>query len=166
MKMIRVIGKKTLYNTDNSYPASDWVLPKKKYKQIEVVPLTSGVKIGNNADAKMNVGYLGGLVNKGNNVQQNAQLVSILNSRFNDKSTKVVDIMPENFTKAVSLFSARKLIMPNWINSKDEYLAPDESNPNYEEFVNDSVVFSLFHIHSNQSSLRNIDYKNNDNNNE
>jgi hypothetical protein len=48
----------------------------------------------------------------------------------------------------------------NWINSKDEYLAPDEANPKYKEFVNDSVIFSLFHIHSNQSSLRNIEYKN------
>lgn len=157
--MIRIIGKKTLYNLDNSYAASDWVLPIQKYKKVNVVPLTSGVKIGNNPDAKMNEGYLGGLVNCGNNVKQNAQVVAILNSRFNDKCTKVVDIMPENFTKALSLFSTRKLVMPNWINDKDEYLAPDETHPDYVNFINECLIFSTFHIHSNSASLRNMDYK-------
>jgi hypothetical protein len=58
-------------------------------------------------------------------------------------------IFQENFYKVVSLFAARKLILPDWINSKDEYLAPDESNPDFEEFVNDSVIFSLFSSASN-----------------
>lgn len=49
--------------------------------------------------------------------------------------------------------------MPDWINCKDEYLAPKEYNPNLEGFINDSIIFSLFHSGSQQSSLRNIDYK-------
>ena len=68
-------------------------------------------------------------------------------------------ILPENFEKIVALFSARRLIQANWSNWTDEYLAPDESHPDYKEFVNDSVVYSLFESKSNQSSLRNVEYK-------
>ena len=68
-------------------------------------------------------------------------------------------IFKENFIKCTALFAARRLIIENWTNWTDEYLAPDESNPNYEEYVNDSVVFSLFESKSNQSSLRNVEYK-------
>ena len=57
------------------------------------------------------------------------------------------------------MFSARKLIEKNWVNSKDEYLAPNTEHPAYNEFVNDSLIYSLFHSSSNQSSLRNVDYK-------
>ena len=59
----------------------------------------------------------------------------------------------------MALFAARKLIMTNWIQNTDEYLAPNESNEHYNEFVNDAIIFSLFQSNSNQSSLRNIDYK-------
>ena len=67
--------------------------------------------------------------------------------------------MPANYERVVSLFAARKLIEKNWVNSKDEYLAPDEAHPQYQEFVNDAIVFSLFNTSSNQSSLRQIEFK-------
>lgn len=65
-------------------------------------------------------------------------------------------INENNFYRSVCLFSARRLISADWTNWTDEYLAPDETNPDFEEFVNDSVVFSLFDSKSNQSSLRNV----------
>ena len=68
-------------------------------------------------------------------------------------------ILPINFDKCTALFSARKLIEKNWVNSKDEYLAPNEEHEKYQEFVNDSIVYSLFHSASNQSSLHQVEYK-------
>jgi hypothetical protein len=59
----------------------------------------------------------------------------------------------------MSLFTTRKLIKPNWINQKDEYMAPNESHSLWEQFQYDSLVYSLFNTSSNQSSLRQIDYK-------
>jgi hypothetical protein len=38
-------------------------------------------------------------------------------------------------------------------------MAPDESHPLWEQFSLDSIVYSLFESKSNQSSLRQIDYK-------
>ena len=67
--------------------------------------------------------------------------------------------MPLNFEKCVSLFSGRKLVESNWINSQDEYLAPNTESEKWQEFVNDSIVFSLFSNHSQQSSLRQVEYK-------
>ena len=156
---VEIKSSKILYNIDNSITASEWACPVGKYKKVPVVPLTSGLKVGTSVDSKLNIGAFGGMVNKGNNVQQSAQLVAILNGRFNDKGTRVIDIMPENFNRVLSLFSARRLSNPNWTNWTDEFLAPDESHPDYKEFVNDSVVFSLFESKSNQSSLRSVDYK-------
>jgi hypothetical protein len=57
------------------------------------------------------------------------------------------------------MFSARKLIETNWVNCKDEYFAPNENHEYYQQFTNDSVVYSLFNNSSQQSSLRQITYK-------
>jgi hypothetical protein len=83
--------------------------------------------------------------------------VAIFTSCFSGKSG--ISIIPENFDKVVSLFSARKLIDSNWINQKDEYMAPNIESDEYEIFRTDSIIYSLFNNSSNQSSLRQILYK-------
>jgi hypothetical protein len=113
-------------------------------KESDRAPLT-------NANA---VGYFH---NNANSVQYNAQYVGMYATPF--ASAHGVVVMPDNFDRCTALFAARKLVSGNWINDKDEYLAPDESHPLYKEFANDSVVYSLFHSSSNQSSLRNVEYK-------
>ena len=110
-----------------------------------------GIKVSND--------FLGTLLLTTNSVDTNATGIAIFSSLAKIGGSRVVSIERDNFTKATALFAARKLIDKTWINSKDEYLVPDESNPNYEEFVDDSVIFSLFHSSSNQSSLRNVEYK-------
>jgi hypothetical protein len=69
-------------------------------------------------------------------------------------------ILPEiNFEKICAAFTARKIVGLDWINSNDQFLAPNESNPMLRQFELDSVVYSLFSAFSQQSSLRQIDYK-------
>ena len=68
-------------------------------------------------------------------------------------------VTPSNFLGVCCAFTARKLVDNTWINHFDEYLAPDTTNPNFHQFEVDSVVYSLFHSSSQQSSLRQIDYK-------
>lgn len=58
------------------------------------------------------------------------------------------------------MFSARKLIPNNWINDKDEFLAPNLKHYLWQEYLNDSYIFSIFNVSGNQSSLRKIEYKN------
>jgi len=78
-------------------------------------------------------------------------------SCFSGKSG--LSVIPENLKKVVTMFSARKLITMTWLNQKDEYSAPDESHKEFEQFTYDSFVYSLFNSSSQQSSLRQVEYK-------
>ena len=70
-----------------------------------------------------------------------------------------VPINEENFVKSITLFTARKTIKQIWYNVKDEYHIPDANNENWEQFTYDSIIYAIFNNRSYQSSLRNIDYK-------
>jgi hypothetical protein len=50
----------------------------------------------------------------------------------------------------------RRVIISDWINQKDEYCEPTETNHNFYKFKNDSIVYSLFNNASFQTSLRNV----------
>lgn len=155
------IGNKIVYNADGIVTASEWAKKEvKKLKTFDEPNVSSAIKIrSSTSDTRgMNfIGNLGYFMNAGNNVYMNVQKVSLFSTAYGNGHGH--GISKTNFTKCTALFASRKLIEGNWINDKDEYLAPDESHPLYTEFVNDSIVYSLFHSSSNQSSLRQIEYK-------
>ena len=155
------IANKTLYNIDNGETASIWLRSDSKdLKTYDVPNMTSAIKVRDGVGSRNGkccqnaIGYFN---NGGNNIDKNTQQVALFTSAYSGAIG--ASIIPENFYKVVSLFAARKLIEKNWINSKDEYLAPNTNHEKWNEFVNDSIVYSLFHSSSNQSSLRNVDYK-------
>ena len=158
---IEVVGEKVVYNIDNEVISGrEWVKEKvKDEKLFDTIPLKSALNIGNDKATKLSKDAIGCYVNESNCIDKNTQFVCLLTSGFNHISTPTTTITDKNFSEVVSMFSARKLIEKNWVNSKDEYLAPNEENEHYNEFVNDSIVYSLFHSASNQSSLRQVDYK-------
>lgn len=153
-------GKKVVYNVGSKITGNEWIRIK-GLKGEDAPQMTGAINVkteGKTMRGKLVKGGLGYYFNNcSNNVDTNVQFNSLFSSCYSMGNG--VTIMPENFTKCTSLFSARKLIQGNWINSKDEYLAPNETNPKYREFELDSVIYSLFNTSSNQSSLRNIEYK-------
>ena len=159
---IKIINDKTLYNCDNTETLSIWVRNETNTIKAQEAPeLTSAIKIRENKGSrqgKMITGSIGYMHTAGNNIDTNIQHCSIFSSA--SSLGLGLSIIPVNFNKVTLCFAARKLIEKNWINSKDEYLAPNESHPKFQEFVNDSIVFSLFNGASNQSSLRNVNYHN------
>lgn len=154
--------KKIVYNTDNLVSASEWIRKitkgMKTYNTINVTSAINVRKEGGSRKGMLVENAIGYLFNSSNNVDKNMQEVAL----FSTASARGigVSVIHENFDRCTSLFSARKLIEKNWVNSKDEYLVPNENHPKWNEFVNDSIVYSLFHSSSNQSSLRNVEYKN------
>lgn len=158
---IKEVGKKVVYNIDGQKTASLWAKEDVKKNKTEDAPqMTSGINYKPNKDGcrgNLVKNALGFYYNNSNNVDKNAQNVGMFTSCFS--SGTGCSILPINFDKCTALFSARKLIEKNWVNSKDEYLAPNEEHDKYQEFVNDSIVYSLFHSASNQSSLRQVEYK-------
>lgn len=113
-----------------------------------------------------NIGYM---YNKCNNVDKNAQEVNLQTSSFSDghgltmtapNTTKSISMVGYNALKCTALFAARALINCEWYNCKDEYMKPNTEHPKYKEYENDSIIISLFHSKSQQSSLRQIKYDN------
>ena len=151
---IKIIDNKILYNTDNCISASNWVKPTNTKNKIEVPFLRNAITVS--GEGKIDNDFLGNLLNDSNNVGRSTSFVGLFSTGFTGGHG--VNVRKENFEKTCALFSVRKLIENNWINSKDEYLAPNESHPKFQEFTNDSIVYCLFNGASNQSSLRQIKY--------
>ena len=157
---LEITGKKVVYNVDNSKTASDWAKEDiKKLKTFDCPNVTSAIGVKNDDKTRGRIfeHALGYFYSAGNNIEQSAMGVGLFSSAFGNGNGH--GISKDNFTKCTALFSARKLIVGDWINSKDEYLAPNEMHPKYREFEVDSVIYSLFNTSSNQSSLRNVEYK-------
>ena len=152
------VGKKTIYNVDFSKTASDWAKKDiKGLKTYDAPQLSSGVKVKQEGVGKLCKNSLGYYVNVGNNIYKNLTDVFLLTCT--SSMGHGISITDNNFDAVVTSFTARKLIIGDWINSKDEYIAPNEEHESWNTFVADSVVYSLFNTSSNQSSLRQIEYK-------
>ena len=159
---VNIIGTKTLYNLDdNSISLKTWIKePIRKVKTVEKPTFSSGIvlKEGKNCKTKIAENALGCYSNMGNNVMQNGQKVSLFSS-CDSTNSNGLSILPENFERVVAAFSARRLIECVWHINTDEYFAPNEQHTMWNEYINDSIVYSLFELKSNQSSLRSIEYK-------
>ena len=156
---IGITGSHILYNTQGKITGSDWACEcLKKMKIYDYPNLSSGLVVSEKlTKGRWCDNALGFMYNNCNNVYASAQKVALFSSAFS--SGMGVQLVKENFTRCTALFTARKLIDGNWINDKDEYLAPNETHLDYKRFEADSIVYSLFHNSSNQTSLRQITYK-------
>ena len=157
---VDVFGHHTIYNSYGKIKASDWVKePIRKLKTTNTYPATtSGLVLKeNNVRASGIVNQFGYCLNNANSIQDNQHKVAMFSTTYGHGHGH--GICKENFTRCTTLFAARKLIEGNWINDKDEYLAPNENHPDYKRFEADSIVYSLFHNSSNQTSMRQVIYK-------
>lgn len=153
--------KKIIYNIDKQKTCSDWIKEEiKSLKTVDAPQLGSALIVKSKGVGNLVEKSLGYYVNVGNSVYKNTTDVFLVSST--SSMGHGISILPINFKKVVSNFSARKLIIgkyANWINDKDEYLIPNINHPNYEEWNNDAIIHSLFNSSSAQSSLRDIEYK-------
>ena len=153
---IKIIGHKIVYNLDTYIPAHDWVSSNTvNRKNKDCITAKSAIKISNTI--KSTGSELAYFVNDRNNVDANTSDVYLMTMPVS-RHISTADIHDDNFTRCTALFAARKLIEKDWVNSKDEYLVPNVDDPLYGEFENDSIIYSLFHSASNQSSLRHMEF--------
>ncbi len=158
--MIKTTKTITLYNLDNSTPASDWVKTEiKGLPTMNFPPLSSAINSRQKDGGRLVENNLGNFISMSNNVYYNATNVSLMSSSFSHKGTATISVTPLNFHKVVALFTARRTIKRDWINWQDEYSAPNTDHEDYEQWNNDAIVYALFNTKSNQSSLRNVDYQ-------
>ena len=112
---------------------------------------------------KSYTGAIGHLHNNGFNVQFSDKYIGVYSLPFGAGQGRA--ITKENFTRAAVTFSIRRAVQEViaqqkllWVRDKDIFTRPPESllTP---EFVADCVIYSLFDRQSNQTSLRDYEYK-------
>jgi len=151
------IGDKLIYNADGEVKEIDWIkenLPKEK---IECIVVKNALEVVDNLKSK---GFLirnsfGHLALTSSQVYHNTLGLGIYSTVFKSSG---ISIIPYNIDKCVSVFSARINTETTWINSADIYLVPNIQHPLYSQWVNDSLILSIFSDKSMQSSLRQVTY--------
>jgi hypothetical protein len=154
--------EKTLLSVEEIERACDWIRTKTPKKtSLHDFPNFTSTFITANKGKKVDTnGFLGGYCELSNSVYQNSQGVTIGSGVMTLGYTTSVPIYKENFSYIVAMFTAKKLIQQDWLNDKDEYLKPNENCEKFEQFMYDSIVYSIFNNSSGQSSLRQVEYKN------
>jgi hypothetical protein len=155
--IINETSKKIIYNTDSVKSLSDWVKDTSKLSLIDSPFLSSFCNVKESGDGKLRENSFGYFHNNSNNVYKSGIGVALFSAAFSDGHGTTIG--PTNIKKCMTGFTVRRVIQSNWINQKDEFLAPDENKGELKQFEFDSIVYSLFNSASNQSSLRQVDYK-------
>lgn len=81
------------------------------------------------------------------------------NNGTKSSNMRMIDIGGDNINKGFGYFSVRRLVETTWINQKDEFLVPNKEHVEYDNFLNDSLVYGLFHS---QNSVISSDNFNNE----
>lgn len=117
---INKIGSVNLYNTD------------------ELSPLSEDIQ---NSESNFEIC----MIFNSNNVDSTRAGVYFTNSQIRTSNMRVVRIGQENLKKSCEYFIARRLIEPNWINQKEEFLVPNKGHTLYNQFSTDSIALAIFH---------------------
>ena len=158
---VKYLFDKVIYNLDNKKECSKWVREEVKgLRTFDNPNFSSALSVKQLGRGKTTENSIGYFYNDNNNVAKNNQSVGLYSSA--NAAANGLSIIKNNYMKVSSLFCARRSVSSkyaNWMNWCDEYMAPNESHPLWEQFQYDSLVYSLFESKSNQSSLRQINYK-------
>ena len=150
---LEVFGKKNLYNSDNLMQIREWFDSKNlKMKRDSDFPNYRSRALDITEDTvKVEKGFIGQL-------SFTISGVALSNVAFGHAGSPKAYIHYKSLFEGCA-YNAVNWLNPNdWINDKNELLAPDENNKNYRKFLNDSLIFSMFG--SGLVSLRQIQYHN------
>lgn len=145
---------------------SDWF---RELPQLKVGSINPGTKNGleppstKTDRSRMGDGALGVLMQSGNTVAKSEKYMGLFTMGVAQGNGR--DVTPANLTRAAITFSIRRAVQEViaeqkllWVRDKDIFTRPPESLLT-DEFVADCMIYSLFDRQSNQTSLRNYEYK-------
>lgn len=166
--VIESTGKHTMRKIYDKDALSTWVRAPLLKENLQKMPdksypnLSSALKesTGQKPVGKLMSGSLGYMVSNSNNIGEgtwNSGVWIVSGSAYKGHG---FNVMPCNFDRACVNFAARRAIKPTWYNEQDNYHFPDINALGYQEFVNDSLVFSLFENASYQAAYRNKRWSN------
>lgn len=115
---------------------------------------------GKSPRGKLLVGSLGYMVSNANSIAKGTINNGVYVLSGSAYEANGFNVMPQNFDRACVNFAARRAVNTTWVNAQDNFHYPNKEDNNYEEFVNDSMVFTLFDNASDQAAYRNSKWSN------
>lgn len=150
-----IIGQKQIRVEDKEKFLSKWV--KRPACTTTYPPFSSAITIkAENKDKRDRIadGFVGCLRCAGNDFQC-LNLTFLLSGPA--VSAGAFSITPDNFEQAVVVHAARKIPQANWLNDRDQLMAPIKELS--EEFVTDCAVWSLFADSNQTAALKDVVYE-------
>lgn len=151
------IGTKIIPSISRELMLNKWC-PRPKRDSSVVMPMFSGpfTQVTSNKDQRDSIanGFLFSVTSKGDDFQ-NQTNTWILSTPY--ANAGAFSVTPENFEKAMVLFSVKWLPKATWSNDRDTFYAPRVDLP--EDFINDCVVYAAFHYQNYTTSLKDVEHK-------
>lgn len=156
--MIEKTGVKKYLNSDNLESLTDWLKENYEYSgNMTTISLSSPLNVRGISDRKITYDTLGWFSCGTNIVLRNTLDVGMFTTPYSHKGTSGYLVTDNNFMKVNTAFTVRKLINPDWMNEIDYYFKPNLTHTKFNQFLHDSLVYSIMNTASNQSSLRQVE---------
>ena len=140
-----------------SRPLNEWV---KRQKNTEpAIPMTSAMKVyeGNSPNLdKLPKKALGFVTFPTNDVMHSKSVFLLSTAYANGGGWGVSE---DNFEHSLIAAGARSLIKGTWLNDRDGFSVPEESNPLYGQFKRDLIAWFLFSNFNHSVSLTGLKYQ-------
>ena len=146
-KRIRIESKNNFLSKWVNRPSCTSIFP----------PMGSAIEVkANNKDRRDRIaeGFIASLMCAGNDFQHQ-NLTYFLSGP--SVSAGAFSVTPSNFEQAVVVHAARKIPQANWINDRDQFLAPIKELT--EEFITDCAVWALFADSNQTAALKDVVYE-------
>ena len=153
------IGEKLFYNLPNNFSLNSWII-RPKANKLEVIALKNAVspstaKISNPTWSDNAIGYM---LCDSNDMQHSEQKTSLFSSVYRVGHDGGFYVTPENLSQTAIIFCARRLIVPSWLNDRDQFLQP--TKPLTNEFENDCLIWMLFNRTQRTASANDLEWNN------
>ena len=156
-KDAKAIGEKTFFNIPNNQFLSEWIV-RPKTNKIEVIPLKNAITPATATKdlrgTKWADGAIGCMDCAGNDLQHAEQHTVIFSSGYGSAGGFI--ITDKNLWQASVIFAVRRLIVPTWLNDRDQFLQP--TAPLSDAFKNDCLIWMLFNPCNRTASANNLEW--------
>lgn len=149
------VAQKTIKLNDRSAFLNNWV--DRPAATIVFPPFSSGLNVNaNKKDIRDRIakGFICSMCSPGNDVQH-IKYTALLSGPYG--SAGAWSVIPDNFERSMVIFAVKKTTTQYWYNDRDQFMQPNCDFP--QDFVNDCVVYSLFHSANQTVSLQHVKYK-------
>jgi hypothetical protein len=156
-KEAQAIGEKSFYNIPNNKFLSGWIIRAKPNK-VDVIPLKNAITPATATKdlrgTKWADGAIGCMDCAGNDLQHAEQHTVIFSSGYGSAGGFI--ITDKNLWQSAIVFTVRRLVIPTWLNDRDQFLIPTE--PLTDEFKNDCLIWMLFNRSNRAASANDLEW--------